>query len=95
VLVSYTICNLKSGDEKMKRKVNWESDGQAEVDFIIQNSDGDIIPIEVKAAENVRSRSLSVFIKKYKPPYAIRISGKNFGFENGIKSLPFYATWCL
>lgn len=73
----------------------WESNGQAEVDFIIQNRDGDIIPIEVKAAENVRARSLNVFIKKYTPAYAIRISGKNFGFENGIKSVPFYATWCI
>lgn len=73
----------------------WESNGQAEVDFIIQNLEGDIIPIEVKAAENVRARSLNIFIKKYKPAYAIRISGKNFGFENGIKSVPLYATWCM
>ena len=73
----------------------WESNGQAEVDFIIQNQKGDIIPIEVKAAENIRARSLNVFIKKYSPPYAIRISGKNFGFENGIQSVPFYATFLL
>lgn len=73
----------------------WESNGQAEVDFIIQNKNGDIIPIEVKAAENTRAKSLGIYIKKYKPSYAIRISGKNFGFENGIKSVPLYAVFCI
>ena len=73
----------------------WESNGQAEVDFVVQTSSGEIIPIEVKAAENVRSRSLGVFVKKYKPSYSIRVSGKNFGFENGIKSVPFYALFCI
>jgi len=32
-----------------------------------------------------------MFAKKYKSPYAIRISQKHFGFENNIKSIPFYA----
>lgn len=73
----------------------WESNGQAEVDFLIQDSDGNIIPIEVKAAENVRAKSLNQFIKKYTPPYSIRISGKNFGFENGIKSVPLYAAFLI
>lgn len=73
----------------------WESKGQAEVDFVIQDEEGNIIPIEVKAADNVRAKSLNQFIKKYEPPYAIRISGKNYGFENGIKSVPLYATFCI
>lgn len=73
----------------------WESKGQAEVDFVIQDEEGNIIPIEVKAADNVRAKSLNQFIKKYEPPYAIRISGQNYGFENGIKSVPLYATFCI
>lgn len=73
----------------------WESNGQAEVDFVVQNKNGEIIPIEVKAADNVRAKSLSVFVKKYNPPYAIRISAKNFGFENNIKSVPLYAVFCM
>jgi len=32
---------------------------------------------------------------KYKPKYGIRISTKNFGFENNIKSIPLYAVFCL
>ena len=73
----------------------WESSGKAEVDFIIQNKTGDIIPIEVKSSENVRSKSLAQFIERYHPAYAIRISTKNFGFENNIKSIPLYAVHCI
>jgi predicted AAA+ superfamily ATPase len=73
----------------------WESEGKAEVDFVIQNREGKIIPIEVKSSEHNRSRSLQLYISKYKPEYSIRISGKNFGFENGIKSVPLYAVFCL
>ena len=72
----------------------WESGNAAEVDFIIYNDDG-IIPIEVKANDNVSSKSLSVYVKRYNPKYSIRISSKNFGFANGIKSIPLYATFCI
>jgi hypothetical protein len=72
----------------------WESDSIAEVDFVIAHDDK-VIPVEVKANEHVRSRSLSVYAQKYKPQYAIRISAKNFGFENGIRAIPLYAVFCL
>jgi predicted AAA+ superfamily ATPase len=73
----------------------WESNGKAEVDFVIQNTSGEVIPIEVKSSENVRSKSLQQFISKYNPAYSVRISTKNFGFENNIKSVPLYAVFCL
>lgn len=72
----------------------WESKSTAEVDFLIVLN-GSVIPVEVKAAENNRSRSLSVYTDRYKPEMAIRISSKNFGFENGIKSVPLYAVFAL
>ena len=72
----------------------WESGGKAELDFVIRQNDS-VVPVEVKSAENVRARSLKVFIDKYSPSYSIRISAKNFGFENGIKSVPLYAVFCL
>jgi len=72
----------------------WESKNQAELDFIIQ-LDNTIIPIEVKSWEYVRSQSLEAFRKKYKIKNAMRVSAKNFGFENGIKSIPLYAVWCI
>ncbi len=72
----------------------WESDGLAELDFMIQK-DMDIVPIEVKSSVHTKSRSLDLYMKKYNPKYAVRISEKNFGFENGIKSVPVYAVFCI
>ncbi len=65
-----------------------------EIDFLIK-IDGDIIPIEVKSGRRSSSKSLNEYIKKYKPKYSIRISAKNFGFENNIKSVPLYAVFCI
>lgn len=73
----------------------WESQGKAEVDFVVQMNDGNVIPIEVKSSENVRSKSLKQFTNKYNPAYSVRVSTKNFGFENGIKSVPLYALHCF
>lgn len=72
----------------------WESEGKAELDFVIQKGI-DIIPIEVKTSTHTKSRSLDIYMKNYKPNYAIRISEKNFGFENNIKSVPLYAVFCI
>ena len=72
----------------------WESNGIAEVDFLIQK-EANIIPIEVKSNIHTKSRSLNLYMKKYNPAYAIRISEKNFGYENNIKSVPLYATFCI
>lgn len=73
----------------------WESNGKAEVDFVVQDKDGNIIPIEVKSGEHTRSKSLSLFKSLYNIPYAIRVSMKNFGFENNIKCIPLYSVFCL
>ncbi len=72
----------------------WESSNTAELDFVV-DLDNSAVPIEVKSAENVRAKSLQTFVKKYSPAYSIRISSKNFGFENNIKSIPLYAIFCL
>ena len=77
-----------------KRLNYWESNGKAEVDFVLRLGNS-AIPLEVKYADNVRSKSLKIFVEKYSPEYSIRLSAKNFGFENGIKSIPLYALFCL
>jgi len=73
----------------------WASEGKAEIDFVIQDTEGNFIPIEVKSADNIRSKSLQQFVNQYNPAYSIRISTKNFGFENKIKSIPLYACFCI
>lgn len=76
------------------RTYYWESSRGAEVDFIIQR-EGNLIPVEVKAADNTRAKSLKVYRKMYQPAHAIKLSAKNFGFEDGIKTVPLYAAFCL
>lgn len=72
----------------------WTYGRNAQVDFIIYNNDG-IIPVEVKSGDNVRSTSLKFYINENKPKYSIRLSTRNFGFENNIKSIPLYAAFCI
>ena len=74
----------------------WKNDNTAEIDFLLYNSDG-IIPVEVKAGDTTQSKSLKIFMEKYNPKYAIRISTKDFGYDpnNRIKSIPLYATFLL
>jgi len=72
----------------------WTSSSSAEIDFLIDTDDG-VIPIEVKSGDNIRSQSLEMFMKKYKSKYAIRLSSRNFGFFNNIKSVPLYACFCI
>jgi len=73
----------------------WESEGKAEIDFVIQDRNGNVTPVEVKSSENVKAKSLKVFCERYKPAMVYRVSAKNFGFENGIKSVPLYAAFCI
>ena len=72
----------------------WESKRGAEIDFVIQR-DGRLIPIEVKSADNTRAKSLKVYMDAYNPAYAIKLSAKNFGFQDGKKTVPLYAAFCI
>ncbi len=73
----------------------WESAGKAEVDFVMQDKEGNVVSLETKSAGNVKAKSLATFVSKYQPPYTIRVSAKNLGFENNTKSVPLYAVFCL
>ena len=74
----------------------YRSNNTSEVDFLLYTKDG-IIPVEVKAGNATQSKSLKLYIEKYKPKYAIRISTKDFGYDSktNIKSIPLYATFLI
>lgn len=72
----------------------WVNGDYAEVDFVTRISQ-DIVPIEAKSGIHTNSKSLNKYIEAFNPNYAIRISEKNFGFENNIKSVPLYAVFCI
>lgn len=69
----------------------WTSESsRAEIDFIFQNG-MDIIPLEVKAAENLQAKSLKSYCSKYKPDYAVRTSMSDYRKEDWLINIPLYA----
>lgn len=72
-----------------------QSDGKAEVGFVIQNRVGKIIPIDLVNMKLTKAKALSLFLAKYNLTDAIRITENNFSHKKGIKYIPLYATFCL
>ena len=72
----------------------WSSGNLAEIDFILQFNDK-TIPLEVKAADNVKSKSLAVYRKKYDPPVSVKASLRNLNFAEGVLNCPLYLLWKL
>lgn len=73
----------------------YQSDGKAEVNFVVQNRMGKIIPIEIIARTNSKAKSLSVFMKKYEVEEAFRITENNFQTKKQVRYIPIYAVFCL
>lgn len=67
----------------------WTSGNQAEVDFIIQVKN-EIIPMEVKSDENVRSKSLSIYNGLYEPSIRVRYSLRNLKKDDGLINIPLF-----
>lgn len=72
----------------------WRSGNTAEVDFVAQ-LDGKIVPIEVKASTNVRSRSLNVYRSRYMPEVSARTSLLNLKRDDGLLNIPLYLIWAI
>ena len=76
----------------------WHSGNTAEVDFIYENK-GEIVPVEVKSAENTQAKSYKLFCRKYRPGTGFKLSQKNIAENNldGTKtySIPLYLCWNL
>jgi predicted AAA+ superfamily ATPase len=73
----------------------WSSNNSiAEIDFIIQ-IEGKVYPIEVKAEENLKAKSLKVFSEKYKVPVSIRTSMSGYRKENWLINIPLFAIGLL
>lgn len=69
----------------------WTADrGTAEVDFVIDTG-SDVIPIEVKAEQNLQAKSLKVYHEKFQPKVSIRTSMADYKKEDGLLNLPLWA----
>jgi len=72
----------------------WTSENVAEVDFVLQRH-GVRTAIEVKKGTHTQSKSLTMFVKRYSPDRALRLSLKNFGSTNNVAAVPLYAAFCI
>ena len=74
----------------------WHSGNTAEIDFIYE-SKGNLIPVEVKSADNTQAKSYKLFCEKYKPKTGFKLSQKNIAEnllgETRTYSIPLYLAW--
>ena len=73
----------------------YQSGGKAEVNFVVQNRMGKIIPIEITTRAMSKAKSLSVLMKKFTVTEAYRITENNFSTKKEIRYLPVYSIFCL
>ena len=66
-----------------------ETKSEGEIDFIVQN-DTNVVPIEVKAEENLRAKSLKMYCEKYQPELAIRTSMSRYREQEWMVNVPLY-----
>ena len=73
----------------------YQSEGKAEVPFIIQTRAGNLIPIEIVNKNISKAKSLSLFMSRFNITDAIRLTEDNFSHKKGVKYIPIYAAFCL
>lgn len=69
--------------------MNWQG-RTSKVEFLIETSQGKIIPIEVKAGTNTKAKSLAAYITKYSPNLALKFTAKKYGATGLIHTYPLY-----
>ncbi|MGL5626886.1 MAG: DUF4143 domain-containing protein [Candidatus Rhabdochlamydia sp.] len=67
----------------------WTSEATAEVDFLMEE-DHEIYPLEVKAGESQKKKSLLVYNQKYAPSKLIRTTVMNLKHDGNIYNYPLY-----
>lgn len=73
----------------------YQSEGKAEVPFVVQTRAGKMIPIEIVNKNLSKAKSLSLFMSKFNITEAIRFTEDNFSMKKGVKYVPIYAAFCL
>ena len=89
---NYVLCELVNLQEDIP--YYWKSGNTAEIDFVVQFEEK-IVPVEVKASENVKARSLRVYRQKYKPEVLVRSSMRNLKKDDDLLNIPLYMLWTI
>jgi len=87
MLENYVLQSILTQFEDLPRY--WSSGNTAEVDFVVQHQN-EIIPMEVKSDENIKSRSLSLYHQKYQPAVRVRYSLKSLQYRDGLLKIPHF-----
>ena len=85
---NYVLCQMKCIDDLYPYYYSRE-DSKLEIDFIVQHK-GEVMPIEVKAEENLRSKSLSSFVSAHSGLRAIRYSMSKYIDQGWVRNIPLY-----
>lgn len=90
---NYVLNELKATG---KESFFWRSGNSAEIDFVFE-ADGEMIPVEVKSADNTQAKSYRQFCRKYHPKKGLKLSRKNIA-ENLCEAtvtynIPLYLGW--
>lgn len=86
---NYVLCQLKGVDDVYPYYYS-RDDSKLEIDFVVQH-DGRVTPIEVKAEENLRSKSLSSFMSAHSGLHALRFSMSKYREQEWMTNVPLYA----
>ena len=90
---NYVLCQLKALPDIATYYYSRE-DSRMEVDFVAQHQ-GRIIPIEVKAEENLRSKSLRAFMDRHEDLHAVRFSMSPYREQGWMTNYPLYAVQAI
>lgn len=69
----------------------YQSDGKAEISFVVQDRSGKIMPIEVVNMKLTKAKAMSLFMNKYEIKECIRFTEDNFSKKKGVRFIPVYA----
>ena len=89
-LTEQYVCQELLSDRKYRPYYFTSDSGNYEIDFMVQQGE-DIVPVEVKAEQNLRSKSLRAYCDKYSPAKAIRLSMQDHVRQDWLENIPLYA----
>ena len=86
---AYILAELLSGGERSPFYFS-SSDSEVEIDFLVQRG-AEVVPIEVKAGENLRSKSLRTFVERHAGLKGVRFSLSPHRDQGWMENIPLYA----
>ena len=89
-LTEQYVCQELLSDRKYRPYYFTSESGSYEIDFMVQQGE-DVVPVEVKAEQNLRSKSLRAYCDKYSPVKAIRLSMQDHIRQDFLENIPLFA----